>query len=316
MSKLIDIKHPFQIKNIKSINEYLFILKNILRIVSQKGAREKPAGFNIPVRWSKLYDDFVVDFGSNKQRDVSGIHLDNLRFYFVLNSDMFNGINQILNDIKNCSNSKHIADMYKLKKNENRFLNFVVNKESIFCTGIYNRCKTSKRSGVYSPEKFKSVLIDDSFDFLNYLQQYFSFIQIQEKINKIENYNKIYLDFLEEIENLNLILKSGKNDDVVISFKKYINKELKKDKIEIKKYIQIINKEEHIDEDSVFWFLIYHITLMFNHKLLESLNSNKINDIIIHDAISNNQIKIVRKFNVVQNKKEKILNTPLMPVSF
>ena len=316
MSKLIDLKHPFQIKDIKSINEYLFILKNILRIISQKGAREKPEGFSIPVRWSKLYNDFVVDFGSDKQRDVSGIHLDNLRFYFVLNSDISNSINQVLNNIKNCINSEHIADIYKLKKNENRFLNFVVNKESIFCTGIYNRCETSKRSGIYSSKKSKSVLIDNSFDFLNYLQEYFNFIKIQEKINKISNYNKIYLEFLEELENLNLVLKADENSDFVISFKKYINKNLKKDKIKIKKYIQIINKEEYINDDLVFWFLIYHMTLMFNHKLLESLNRNKTNDIILYDGVSNEQIKIVRKFNIVQNKKEKILNAPLMPVSF
>jgi len=142
MSKLIDLKHPFQIKDIKSINEYLFILKNILRIVSQKGAREKPEGFNIPVRWSNLYDDFVVDFGSDKQRDISGIHLDNLRFYYVLNSDMSNSINQLLGKIKNCNNSEHIADIYKLKKNENRFLNFVVNNKQKGLSWIIQQLET------------------------------------------------------------------------------------------------------------------------------------------------------------------------------
>ena len=41
MSRLIDIKHPFEIKKLNSINEYLFILKNILRTASQKKSKAK-----------------------------------------------------------------------------------------------------------------------------------------------------------------------------------------------------------------------------------------------------------------------------------
>jgi hypothetical protein len=316
MSKLVDTKHPFQIKEIKSINEYLFILKNILRIASQKGAIEKIAGINIPIRWSNLFNTYVVDFGSDKQRDITGIHLDNLRLHYNQSSEVFNSINCVLLKIKNCINSDKFAELYKLKKNENRFLNLVLSGNDIYCTGIYSRCETLKRKGIYSSKNRKSVIIDNSIDFFKNLQKDFNFISIQEKYNITNSYNSIYLEFLDNLENLNLVLKNKNDLDFFLNFNKYINKNLVKNKLEIKKYIQILNKELSIEDDLIFWFLIYHITLMFNHVLLESLNRSKINNIILYDNVSDEQIKIVSKFNVSIDKHEKYLSAPLMPVSF
>ena len=52
MAKLINLIHPFEIENIKSINDFLLLLKNILRL-SSKEIIEKKDGILIPIRWSK-----------------------------------------------------------------------------------------------------------------------------------------------------------------------------------------------------------------------------------------------------------------------
>ena len=316
MSRLIDIKHPFQIKDVKSINEYLFILKNILRIVSQKGAKEKPEGINIPIRWSSLFNDIVVDFGSNKQRDISGIHLDNLGLYFKESTEYFNSIAYLLSNLKNCSNSAALFEKYKLIKNENRFLNLIVDKEKIYFTGLYNRCQTSKRSGIYSSQRKKSILIDNSNELFKNIQKELNFI-IQLQDYKLEkDYNAIYLSFLEKINTESVLLKEKNNLEKIYLFKNYIHKSLNREKISIKSYSDLLNKVEDIDNNKVFWFLIYHITLMFNHVLLNSLNSDNLNDIIIYDNISNEFIKIVKEYNIQLKVKEKQLSAPLLPVRF
>ena len=78
-----------------------------------------------------------------------------------------------------------------------------------------------------------------------------------------------------------------------------------------------IEKTSLFDEKDTFQFLILHITLMFNHFILKNLNSNKLDDIIFKDFDSGKNIKIVSKFNTEPVFiKEKILKTPLLPMSF
>jgi len=316
MSKLIDIKHPFQIKDVSSINEYLFILKNILRIASHKGVKEKPSGVNIPVRWSQEKNDFVVDFGSNKSRDITGIHLDNLIFYYDNKTEIFNSINHVLNKLKNCSNSASLFENYKLKKNENRFFNFIISENKIFLTGLYNRCQNSKRSGLYSNKNKKSVLIDNSMDFLSSVQEILTFIDLQKTFKLNKSHKSIYLEFLEKLDNENVLLKEKSGLQKSFFLKNYVYKDLEKTKISISQYDNILNQKVSINNDLSFWFLIYHITLLFNHELLKSLNESKIEGVTLYDNISDELIKIVSKFNIKNPDKEIILKAPLMPVSF
>ena len=316
MSHLIDLKHPFQIKNLNSIKEYLFILKNILRVASQKKARQKPSGFSLPVRWSSLFNNFVVDFGSNKQRDILGIHLDNLSLHYNESTDAFNSIVHLLNKLKNCNNSDHLFEKYKLKKNENRFFNFIVNKDKVYITGLYNRCQNKKRSGIYSSKGKMSILIDDSIDFLVDVQKSLDFLLIPENYELKESYHNIYLNFFEALENLECNVKETEHLEKRIVLKDYIYKKLEIKKIGIMQYTQIINKSMFIDDSMLFWFLIYHITLLFNHVFLKSLNSTNVDNIIVYDIVSDETIKIVSRFKTNVEKKEKKLNAPLLPVSF
>lgn len=316
MSKLIDIKHPFQIKDVKSINEYLFILKNILRSIDQKGAKEKPDGFNIPVRWSNKCNDFVIDFGSDKQRDITGIHLDNSSFYYSSDLEALNNINYVLNKIKNCSNIEKIAIQYKLKKNENRFLNFVLSDKKIYFTGLYNRCQTKKRSGIYSVNNKKSILIDNSSEFSNEVKKFFTFLETTKKTFLEVNYNSLYLKFLEKIETTEYTLKNKSDIDTFIKLKDYIHKDLKKVNIKISDYIKLLNKEIYFSENYLFWFFIYDITLIYNNIVVNHLKDKSIHNIVIYDNISNNLIKIVNSYKIDNFKKESILLDPILPVRF
>tara|TARA_B100001059_G_scaffold40814_1_gene32859 strand:+ start:10790 stop:11740 length:951 start_codon:yes stop_codon:yes gene_type:complete len=316
MSKLIDIKHPFQIKDVKSINEYLFILKNVLRRIDQKGAKEKPEGISIPVRWSNNFNDFVIDFGTDKQRDITGIHLENSSFYYSSDLESLNSINYVLNKIKNCSNIEKIAIQYKLKKNENRFLNFILSNKKVYFSGLYNRCQTKKRSGVYSADNKKSILIDNSSDFTNEIKKFFTFLEPTKKTFLELNYNSLYLKFLEKIEIAEYVLKNKNNIDSSIKLKDYIHKNLKNNKIKISDYINILNKTEIFNENYLFWFFIYDITLIYNNIILSHLSDKSIKGIVIHDNISDNLIKIVKSYKIDNFKKENILLEPILPVRF
>ena len=317
MSKLIEYTHPYQLKNISSIKEYLFLLKNILRILSSSKFKEKIIGLNIPIRWSIKKSDWVVDFGSDKLRDIEGIHLNNLGFYYDVNSEVFNSIVHILNKIKNSNKINEFGATYKLFKNENRFLNFVVKENKIFLTGLYNRCQTKKRSGLYSSKNFKSIEIDTSESFLNLSNECFDFLENQNFYTLKFNYKKAYEDFFELIENEKLEFKVSDIEFKYYLIKDYYNVQNKIKKYEIKKYMNTIEKVSLFDEKDMFQFLILHITLMFNHFVLKNLNSNKLDNIIFKDLDSGKNIKIVSKFNTESLFiKEKTLKAPLLPMSF
>lgn len=317
MSRLIDIKHPFQIKNVSSINEYLFILKNILRILSQGKAYEKPKGFSIPVRWSSIYNDYAVDFGSNKNRDIMGVCLDNLSFYFNEQNELFNSIACLLEKLKNSDAAEALFEKYKLKKNENRFLNFIVDKEKIYVTGLYNRCQTSKRTGMYSKSGKKSVLIDNSECFLKILKESITSISILRSVNLINKYEAVFNNFLSVIEGKKILLKENNNIEKTILLNDYLNKKNKKLTINITEYYNVLNNKVSLEDANIVSFLIYYITLKFNKVVLESLNVENVESVIVFDNISKEFVKIVKEYNVIiEEKKENLLFKPILPVSF
>jgi len=316
MSNLIEIIHPFQIKDVKSINEYLLILKNIINIISKKGCTEKPLGISIPVRWSILYNDFVVDFGSGKQRDILGISLNNLSLHYNEKTEVFNSIVNILTKLKNSSNSHILFEQYNLKKNENRFFNFVAYEEIVYITGLYNRCQNSKRKGLFSNKRKMSTLIDNSIDFLKKVQKELKFIVIPRNFVLEKSSVIIYSEFFKELEKTQITVKENKYTEKILFLNEYLNKDFKKSKIGIKKYKKILLKEEHISDDVMLWFLIYHITLLFNHEIIKNLNCSKTKNIVMYDNISNEFIKIVSDFSIKLKDNEEKLNDPLLPVSF
>jgi len=316
MPKLIEYYHPYQIKNIKSINEYLFLLKNILRIISKSKVQQKVEGINFPVRWSIKNNCWVVDFGSDKTRDIEGIHLNNLSFFYNEKNELFNSIVHILNKTQNSKKIESLGLKFNLFKNENRFFNFILSNNKIYHTGLYNRCQSKKRIGIYSAKKAKSLPIDDSEEFIKMIALELDFIDLQSfydiKIDYKKEYNK-FIDFLgkEELE-----FKINKNENQVFLIKDYFLQECEIKKYEIIKFQNCIKKVSNFNSSDLIQFLILQITLLFNNFILKSLNSEKCSAIIVKDKDSLKNIKIVNKFNVDFKYNEKLLNIPLMPLSF
>jgi len=316
MPKLIDHKHPYQIKNLNSISEYLFLLKNLLRIISSSKIQQKIEGINLPVRWSLKYSSWVVDFGSDKQRDIEGIHLNNLRFYYDESTEIFNSIANILKKLKNCNNVNELGNDFKLFKNENRFLNFIIKENKFFLTGLYNRCQTKKRSGIFSNKNFKSIIIDNSEEFLNLSKNKLNFIFVPEFYNLNFDYLLEYKNFIKLIEKEKLCFLSKSKENILYNLKDYIDLQDKPKKYEIKKYYEAINQEIYFNKTDLMQFLILHITLLFNNFVLKNLNNNKSNSIVLEDKYSNQIVKLVTDFNIDKNKVEKVLKKPLLPVRF
>ena len=100
------------------------------------------------------------------------------------------------------------------------------------------------------------------------------------------------------LEKTQISVKENKYTEKILFLNEYFNKDFKKSKIGIKKYKKILLKEEHISDDVILWFLIYHITLLFNHEIIKNLNCSKTKNIVMYDNISNEFIKIVSDFNI------------------
>ena len=58
--------------NVKNINEANTIFKNFLISSSHNKLYQLNKGFNFGVRWSGVKEEFVVDWLTNKSRDIKG----------------------------------------------------------------------------------------------------------------------------------------------------------------------------------------------------------------------------------------------------
>ena len=207
MTKLINLIHPYEVNSIKNLNDFFIILKNLLRL-SSKRIIEKKDGILIPVRWSIKKKCWVVDRGTDLHRDIEGIDNSNLDYYFKNKDEIRKAIMFTLKELNN-KNLDKLLESYNLKKNENKFFafeycnmitNIVDNKrECLYTIGLFQRCQTKKRSGVYSKNN-KSILIDNSIETLEKVS---SFNKNIFSINsyRIKNYLEAFNSFYSEIKN-------------------------------------------------------------------------------------------------------------------
>ena len=75
MSKLIEFKHIYENKACTDTKKFLIFIKNILANCKKERLFHYPEGYLIPIRWSELKKSFVVDLGTNLNRDILGIDL-------------------------------------------------------------------------------------------------------------------------------------------------------------------------------------------------------------------------------------------------
>ncbi len=209
MPKLIDVLHPYELEFIKDVSSFLIFAKNIFRIAAKKGFLEKKDGILIPVRWSKLHDQFVVDRGTQLLRDIKGITKENIDYYFKKENPVYDGIVYTLNAVNN-DQFKLFAENYNLLKNESKFIGFefVNNKTnkidnkatSIFPIGLFAFTQNKKRKGVYTSLNQGSILIDNCDKLLEKIYNTNQSMITKNARYFINNYLEVYSKFLADLK--------------------------------------------------------------------------------------------------------------------
>ena len=278
--------YPFDLKNINSIKEYLFIIKNCFRLIKKNGIRKKIEGLCFYVAWS-----------SSKKK------------YFITNLNNFKISSVDLDYIKEIINTEKINLFFKnynMKKNLNRHFIFIYRDKKVYPVGLYSNIE---RNNTYK-------LINNS----NYIVK-----EISELDSRIEN-TKLQFKLLNYIDEYNKFIESIKKTTVYFDENRSINLAdflgLKRcayhKKISYKKYINLINKKIFPTKEAIFYFVIYHITIelgLYLNNLLIEENSENI-DFILIDQTSLKIIKIPSKFYYVKIEKDVELLPPLMPLRF
>jgi len=269
MAKLIEFKHIYENKVCTDITKLLIFIKNILSNCKRERLFHYPEGHLIPIRWSAAKNKLVVDLGTNLNRDLNGIYLDNINFYFGDKPEYLQILSYLLKEISN----DDLGDYYNIKKNQSKFIAIIycLKTEKYYNIGLYSFVKTNKRKGVYHSSK-KSVLLDNSKEFKNSISNFFNIINSAESYI-IKSYSNLYYDFIKHLNckdyNFNLnnrIINVSLQDSIENNIKFDYSLSHKRNK-EILESKEILDKEENILKSNIVKYLV---SLEFYNFLVES----------------------------------------------
>lgn len=202
MKNLITFTRPYKLKSVKTVKDLLLVYKNILRIAESQDLISYSDCVIVPIRWSKTKNCFVVDRGTGLYRDIKGVSKEELKYYFKDNTDFIKACNDILDESKQ-DYFLDVAHKHKLTMNENRFIAFryYTLKSKAEIVGIFNRCQSKKRSGVYH-KSLRSVLLNDTKSLFEQFNCSKELIKTNNRVN-LKNYNNIYNLFFNSIKDKN-----------------------------------------------------------------------------------------------------------------
>ena len=331
MAKLINLIHPYEVDTIKTINDFFIILKSIIRLSSKK-IIEKKDGILIPVRWSSKKNNWVVDRGTDLFRDIEGIDGDNIDFYFKKEEVIYKAILFTLKTINN-KNVEDTLENFNLKKNENKFFafeycnnttNIIENDtECIYPIGLFQRCQTKKRSGIYS-KKHKSIIIDNSNQLLenitNCNNKIFNLNSYRIE-NYINNFSKFYNEVVNKIFEFNLLDKN-----ISFKIKDFLNEDINKN-VSQKEVLSFLSNNNNVDsfkfnkiKINTILYLVYFDFVKFIKNIL-NIENNNLEGFVVIDTQNNIYYKITGDFVLKVFKKnntfsKKELLSPLLPGVF
>lgn len=153
----------FDIKKINSVQEYLFIIKNCIRLVSKQNIYDGFFNKRLHLGYCNTKKDFYYTVNSKKNK-----------IYFSDSGNYFQNI-----DIKNALNN------LKIEKRQNRKIEFEFKENYLYPISLYN-CESKKIILAYSD-----------------LFVYFNCDNIIRELNlqaKIKNYQQVYVDFVNLIK--------------------------------------------------------------------------------------------------------------------
>jgi hypothetical protein len=190
---------PHEIIAIKRPSDFLIFTKNMFRCFEKNGFLLKKEGFYTSVRWSILHNSFVLDNGTNKNRDISGINMSNLDQYYDTNSNVYKIYKKILTNLIYNKSSHEVFEKYKLKKNYTKCIILYVTENSYYVRGVFQNCKSKKRDGCFCDKNIKYKIITNIKETNDELTH--AIKADVEDVITINRYTKTYLDFIQFINN-------------------------------------------------------------------------------------------------------------------
>ena len=275
MSKLIDFKYTSDNKVCTDVSRLLIFIKYMFLNCKKNNLFYYPEGYMLPVRWSSLKNKLVIDLGTDLDRDIQGIDLENFKGYFSKSIEYLEILKKLLLSIEN----KSLENYYNIEKNQSKFIAVVycLNSEQFYNLGLYSFTKSNKRQGLDIVGK-KSVLIDNSEDFKCKINSYLDLIT-PSKSCSLKDYRALYKNFTSFILNktytfslegrkINIDMKS-----IISSNTKFVSSLSNKRVKEILNTKTILAKEEkyltenlirHIIDNELFNFLLQNNIIKSN----------------------------------------------------
>ena len=250
----MDRLYPIKIKSlkyIKTLKDYENVLRyNFRFLISDKTYKSIHGNF-VSVRWSNTKKEFVLDFNTNKKRDIEGISIEHIDSLFIRKI------------VEKLNNSKDICKKLNLH-NEFKLLVFEINENNFQFFGIWNRHQTNSREGSYDLNKRKFSLFELKSEIENEFLNIEGFLK-KENVNISFSSHRIFYDNL-----LNSTLYNF-NDTVKNIFNK--NKNVKSDS---KLYNMICLDIENKILDIIDQEKIYYINIDEIYSISRKTNSNNI----------------------------------------
>ena len=224
MPKIISHIQPYKVDNIKDVKDFLIFAKNVLRTISKKSCyKQNVNSVLIPTRWSKKLNCWVVDMCTDLERDMSGLTKENVDKYYPQESIINNAICNILNAVNSNRHLYDIALKNHLVKNETKMLIYKYTddlslKTKINPIGIFQFQKSKKRKGIDTFQKNITVAVNNTKKFIEEVANTSDAIKNLEYFY-IDDYNSVYLKFLNYVKNKKLEIKIN-NSNIVFEFKK------------------------------------------------------------------------------------------------
>lgn len=208
---MIKVTKPYQISAIKKPSDFLIFTKNTFQILHKVGYYKIEQGYYTAARFCKETNSFVLDNGTNKNRDVSGINKNNLKVYYKKNSKTYEDYLNIINFL-NKEESMSFLKKYNLYKNHTKFLLIYITENNFFIKGLYQFCQNKYREGAYCDCKSKVITRD--IDFLREIEKNLKIFTIQNLV-KIEDPSATFKNFLNYIKHESVYIhKVGKEINV------------------------------------------------------------------------------------------------------
>jgi len=292
MPKLINLHHPYELSFIKDANSFLLFAKNALRIIDKKGCHIKRDGILLPVRWSISKQTWVVDRGTDLQRDIEGIDLDNVDRFIKKDNPLYEASKVILKDLKHNDKFKELSKSIRLDKNTTKFIAFeYVSAKEVYPIGVYQRPKSKKREGAETRVNSYSLLIDDSDAILGELSSTSNIFKSQKRVKLNKSYHDVYKDFKNQIINktFSFSLKDGLSKvqidlsrelDVNVCFNK--NKNINKHTRNTLKTKQ--TKNTHLNDKEKKDIIILSLCVELGKFIKQELNIEDVEGVVFNDG--------------------------------